>query len=117
MSYQKWREQTISELGQVGIGYDLAVWLLRQASSLQTISERECSFEMSEREAARLERRSDSIVKRVTERLQEWGQGHTVNFQGDPRGCPFTITHRKPGEAFDREIGVVGRGLPARCFR
>jgi len=117
MSYKKWREQTISELGHIGIGYDLAVWLLRQATTIQRISEIECSIDVGEAELDRLQRRSDSAVARVTERLQEWGQGHTVSFQGDPRGCPFKITHRKPGESFDREIAIPGRGLPSRCFR
>ena len=108
MAYTKWREQTFSGLGRMGFTYYDASLLLRAATSLQRSSEAQCSFDMGERETKRLERRDAAAEERVRQIVCRYGA--SVEFQGDPRGCPFTVS--KDG----RDESVPGHGLPARCF-
>lgn len=114
MSYKRWREEFISEAAQNGYRYQEATAMLRAATSLQRSSEIQCSIDVGEKELARLERRDAAAEKRVTAIVT--AHGHSVEFQGDPRGCPFTIKVKPEGQSWTRSISCPGLGLPARCF-
>ncbi len=107
-SYSRDREEFFGTVARLGGTYSDARALLRASSALQVISEKECSFEMTEREAARLAKRSEAAEKRAAAIAKSFGAA--LSSQGDPRGYALTLT--KDG----REYGVPGRGLPARCF-
>ena len=70
----------------------LARLILRDATTHNRCAERECSEDMSEREAARVEKQSAACERRITERLALLGPGFSVaEFSGDPRGCTVKI--------------------------
>lgn len=71
---------------------DLARAILRDATTHNRCAERECSEDMSEREAARVEKQSAACERRITERLALLGPGFSVaEFTGDPRGATVKI--------------------------
>jgi len=111
MSYQKWREEFIAEFSRAfpNAAYRYPLGFLREATAEQRWNEISCSIDVGEAETARQERRETARHKRVEAMAREIGA--TIEWQGDPRGCPFAV---KLG---DRLIYVPGRGLPARCFQ
>lgn len=98
----------MQEFGRAGISYTDGCTLLRRATRLQRSSEARCSFEMSERDQKRLEDRDKRDEQTVAAIAGQYGL--TADFQGDPRGCPFTLLVE------NQAIYVPGRGYPARVF-
>ena len=71
---------------------DLARAILRDATTHHRNAERECSEDMSEREAARVAKQSEACERRIAARLAELGPGFVVaEFTGDPRGATVKI--------------------------
>ncbi len=108
MSYQKEREQFISQFPGT---YADACTFLRNASAEQVWNEKQCSFEMSDKETAKQEKRSENRMKRVRALAEKLG--YRLDENGDPRGNPFALIRIDSG----RTLSVPARGLPARCFR
>ena len=108
MGYQKDREEFVSRFPGT---YADAIAFLRDSSAEQVWNEKQCSFEMSDREIARQEKRSENRIKRVQERAARLG--FKVDTSGDPRGNPFCLL---VGHT-DNRLSIPARGLPARCFR
>ena len=92
MSYQKWREEFLSEFATVfgsAATHDTACRFLRDASAEQRWSEIQCSIPISDAENARQEQREIRRHDRL-ERLAH-SIGGRIEWQGDPRGCPFAV--------------------------
>lgn len=69
---------------------DAAYALRRYATGMHTISERQCSEEMSEAETSRLDRRDESLTQRAKAIAERIGATY-IDGSGDPRGCPFLL--------------------------
>lgn len=107
MSYTKDREafiaRIVSECSHVeypadqgrptfGRRADIARAILRDAATHNRNAERECSEDMSEREAARVAKQTAACERRIAARLAELGPGFAVaEFTGDPRGATVKI--------------------------
>jgi len=113
MGYQKDRESFIAEFTKYfpNAGYSVALAFLRDASGAQRYNEITSSINVGEKELARLAAQDEKRRSRVTALAGKIG-AQAVTFNGDPRGCPFSIITKE-----GREVRVPGRGLPARCFR
>lgn len=109
MAYMRWRDETIAGLSRMGFHGSAIARLLSAATTLHRLSEVSCSVEVSDREQARMERREKSAELRVRSIVSEV-HGASVDFQGDPRGCPFSITKDT------RTEGVPGRPFPASVY-
>lgn len=112
MSYRKWREEFLHQFGRAfpNASHRTALALLREASAEQRWNEISCSIDIGERETARQERRAEARTERVRALCARIGA--TLDENGDPRGCPFTLKTTD-----GQEIPVPGRGLPASAFR
>lgn len=102
--YAKWRNETFAGLGRMGFGVGAIERLLSAATTLHRLSEVSCSVEVSDRETKRMERREKSAEARVRAIVAEV-PGASVDFQGDPRGCPFGVT-----------VGIRTEYVPGRPF-
>ena len=83
--------------------------ILRDATGMQRRNEIQCSIDVGEAELARMERKDragEARVRAILATVQA-----SPDFNGDPRGYPFSVI-QPDGRAF----GVPGVGLPARCF-
>jgi hypothetical protein len=107
--YAKWRNE--AEMGLFALGFRPGAIgrLLSAATTLHRLSEVSCSVEVSDREQARMERREKSAEARVRSIVSEV-PGASVDFQGDPRGCPFGVTVN------GRTEYVPGRPFPAAVY-
>ena len=112
MSYQRDRDMTIAELARRNVPDESIRKLLRLATSLQRSAEINCSVPLTQQGVERWARRDESLEQRV--RTIATGLGADVEFNGDPRGCPFALSWPSPaGPQFVRpEIRVPGRGYP-----
>jgi hypothetical protein len=80
-----------------------ALGLVRAAKELNRIAERQCSEEMSEREAARVERREKRLEQIVNAHCAALGV--RAEFSGDPRGYVVKLhfgpdPDRQPGNTW-----------------
>lgn len=112
MSYRKWREEFLFQFASEfpTARLSAALSLLKAATAEQRNNEAECSFEMDEAETVRREKRSLARNRRVAEQLKELGA--MLAYNGDPRGCAYTIKC-----ASGREIPIPGNGYPPSAFR
>lgn len=112
MSYQREREEFLSAFAREfpNASAEVARLMLRNASAEQRYNEITSSIEVSEREAARLDKASTLRGRRM--RKLCFDIGATLVEHGDPRGNPYLIT--TPSK---RELSIPGRGLPASAFR
>jgi len=113
MGYNKDREEFFGLFARLvpgGTNAD-ALAFLRDASAEQRWNEISCSFDIGEKETARLEKRSDRRVIRVCERAKRLGL--EVDSNGDPRGNPFCLLVG-PNKV---RLSIPARGLPASAFR
>lgn len=119
MSYKQWREETIHLAGKHGIPHSYALRFLRWATTLQRSSEISCSFEETERQTTRREKRDARIKEMVRALASECGFEAEMN--GDPRGNPFFLfkpcAEDSEGHKIGPRVSFPGNGLPARCFR
>lgn len=82
----KCRNAHFRTLGAAGWSHvDIAAFL-RAATTALTTGEILCIVELSEREQARVERRSASADKRMADIAAKYGC--SLEWSGDPRGCP-----------------------------
>lgn len=109
MAYNRWRDETFAGLSRMGFTYEAICRLLSAATTLHRLSEVSCSVEVSDRETKRMERREASAEARVRSIVSEV-PGASVDFQGDPRGCPFGVTLN------GRTEYVPGRPFPASVY-
>ncbi len=107
--YAKWRNETFIGLDRMGFGYGAICRLLSAATTLHRLSEVSCSVEVSDRETARMERREKAAEARVRSIVSKV-PGASVDFQGDPRGCPFGVTVN------GRTEHVPGRPYPSAVY-
>lgn len=112
MGYQKDRTDFLFEFSRTfpHAHQGIARALLRDATGAQRYNEITSSIEISEREAARLEKRDNARTARVQRCAAMIGAKLDEN--GDPRGCPFVLIAPD-----GHKVYVPGNGLPARCFR
>jgi len=119
MSYQKNREEFIGVvLKEKGGTLDAAQRLMRCATTIQRVRELECSVEMSEAEAARVAKRSESAEKRAAKIAATFGA--KILTQGDPRGYCLKLKlksgrHNTWGGP-EAGFGVPSQGYPASRF-
>lgn len=85
MSYQYDRGIFVEVMRNEGVPYGVSILVMRHANTIQRIAALECSVEMSEREAARVEKRAAACERRIAEILAPYNV--TADFSGDPRGC------------------------------
>lgn len=77
---------------------------LSASTTIQRTAEIECSIEMSERESARTAKRGESAERRLTAIAAKYGA--TVDWSGDPRGCPSIVYPPREGEEFTRRYPI-----------
>lgn len=65
--------------------------LHRYETTLSTINEKVCSYEMDEKESQRLERKEQNTENKVRAALERINPDIQVRFQGDPRGHAIQI--------------------------
>ena len=86
---------------------DLCRKLCRLAATHHRIAETVCSVEMTEAEAARLEKKDDRTEARITELCKPYGIMPV--FSGDPRGCTVKL---KVPSGNTNDWGGVGVCVP-----
>lgn len=84
MSHAKDRAAFVAQMAKEGMPADVALAILRDAQVIQTIAVRECSEEMSEAEARRVEKREKEAIERITQRAKPYVS--EIKVGGDPRG-------------------------------
>lgn len=117
-SYQSDREEFVGVIVSEGGSATLARSMMRNATTIQRISELECSVEMSEQEAKRLKRKNDACEHRIAKLAESIGA--KLMTSGDPRGyCSKLIlksgrynTWGGPESGF----GIPAQGYPASRF-
>lgn len=77
---------------------------LSASTTMQRTAEIECSVEMGDRESARVAKRGESAEKRLREIAAKYGA--TVEWSGDPRGCPSIVYPPREGEGFTRRYPI-----------
>jgi hypothetical protein len=112
MTYQREREMFLGRWAQYGREYGEGRAILRNANTLQRIAALMCSVEMSERETARVEKRSDNAERAILKTVQTvpgWG----ADFQGDPRGACVKLL---PPDGYTDSWGGSGWCVPTREY-
>lgn len=119
MSYQREREEFLSAFAREfpNASAEVARLMLRNASAEQRYNEITSSIEVSEREAARLDKASQRRTERMRKLCRSIGAELIEN--GDPRGYSYLIKcpSGKTTDWGNRGLGIPGRGLPPSAFR
>lgn len=85
--------------------------LMRHGATYERLAEVECSVELSEQQAARLERRQQQLEQRMRKLVARLGERFDINFNGDPRG--YTVKIKLPTKRYNTWGGEeLGWGVP-----